>query len=196
MNTNLHTIHHHGFALWRRYPAGFRNIQNVVRKCKTMRGGGYHFVEIMACPSGCLNGGGQLPPPPAVAPGTRFDPNNLPTSLGGMSAKQLVDHLEELYHGGGGGAGTGAGAGVGPIVVPRHPSLNPEVAALYRDWVGGDVGSAPARYLLHTRWGSQGGGGRTLLRVCLNTPVKSIISPPIEPMLFIVSLKRVQFLAD
>lgn len=73
-------------------------------------------MEIMACPSGCLNGGGQLPPPPAVAPGTRLDPNNLPTSLGGMSAKQLVDHLEELYHTGKAGA---APTSSPPVVVPR-----------------------------------------------------------------------------
>ena len=37
---------------------GFRNIQSVVKqlrrkKCK------YDYIEIMACPSGCLNGGGQ-----------------------------------------------------------------------------------------------------------------------------------------
>ncbi|XP_077589981.1 cytosolic Fe-S cluster assembly factor narfl [Stigmatopora nigra] len=38
---------------------GFRNIQNVVQKLK--RGKlPYHFVEVMACPSGCLNGGGQV----------------------------------------------------------------------------------------------------------------------------------------
>jgi iron only hydrogenase large subunit-like protein len=38
---------------------GFKNIQNVVRKLK---GTDYHwdYVEIMACPSGCINGGGQL----------------------------------------------------------------------------------------------------------------------------------------
>lgn len=36
---------------------GFRNIQNVVRKLKTSD---VQFVEIMACPGGCLNGGGQI----------------------------------------------------------------------------------------------------------------------------------------
>ncbi|CEO97296.1 hypothetical protein PBRA_000641 [Plasmodiophora brassicae] len=38
---------------------GFRNIQNLVRK---IRSGScpYHYVEVMACPSGCLNGGGQI----------------------------------------------------------------------------------------------------------------------------------------
>ncbi len=37
---------------------GFRNIQTFVIKNKK-RGPVYDFVEIMACPSGCLNGGGQ-----------------------------------------------------------------------------------------------------------------------------------------
>ena len=38
---------------------GFRNIQNVVQKLKRKRCD-YDFVEILACPSGCLNGGAQL----------------------------------------------------------------------------------------------------------------------------------------
>ncbi|KAK0485970.1 iron hydrogenase [Armillaria novae-zelandiae] len=46
---------------------GFRNLQNVVRK----RGAGsndvkerpYDYVEVMACPGGCVNGGGQLKAP-------------------------------------------------------------------------------------------------------------------------------------
>lgn len=38
---------------------GFRNIQTIVRKIKS-RTCPYDFVEIMACPSGCLNGGGQI----------------------------------------------------------------------------------------------------------------------------------------
>lgn len=40
---------------------GFRNIQTVVRQIK--RGAcAYDYVEVMACPGGCLNGGGQGPP--------------------------------------------------------------------------------------------------------------------------------------
>lgn len=56
---------------------GFRNIQNLVRKLKPSRqsrlpggrvrkgvGGGsgvdYAYVEVMACPGGCTNGGGQV----------------------------------------------------------------------------------------------------------------------------------------
>ena len=40
---------------------GFRNIQNLVQKLKRKRCD-YDFVEILACPSGCLNGGAQLRP--------------------------------------------------------------------------------------------------------------------------------------
>ena len=40
---------------------GFRNIQNIVQKIKRGKCP-YHFVEIMACPSGCANGGGQIRP--------------------------------------------------------------------------------------------------------------------------------------
>lgn len=40
---------------------GFRNIQNIVQKLKRGKCP-YDFVEIMACPGGCNNGGGQLRP--------------------------------------------------------------------------------------------------------------------------------------
>eukprot|EP00800_Vazella_pourtalesii_P000732 TRINITY_DN1063_c0_g1_i2.p1 TRINITY_DN1063_c0_g1~~TRINITY_DN1063_c0_g1_i2.p1 ORF type:complete len:457 (-),score=109.27 TRINITY_DN1063_c0_g1_i2:570-1940(-) len=43
------------------YAYGFRNIQNVVQKIKRKKCP-YHFVEVMACPSACLNGGGQMRP--------------------------------------------------------------------------------------------------------------------------------------
>ncbi|XP_065656211.1 cytosolic Fe-S cluster assembly factor narfl-like [Hydra vulgaris] len=38
---------------------GFRNIQSIVQKIKQKKCN-YDFVEIMACPLGCLNGGGQV----------------------------------------------------------------------------------------------------------------------------------------
>ena len=40
---------------------GFKNIQIMMSKASTgeMKMNGYHYVESMACPSGCLNGGGQ-----------------------------------------------------------------------------------------------------------------------------------------
>lgn len=57
---------------------GFRNLQNVVRKIKTGKCD-YHFLEIMACPSGCLNGGGQIKPKP------------------GQSGRDLIQSLETVY---------------------------------------------------------------------------------------------------
>ena len=41
------------------YAYGFRNIQNVVQQMKRHKCE-FDFVEIMACPSGCINGGGQI----------------------------------------------------------------------------------------------------------------------------------------
>ncbi|XP_057960992.1 protein NAR1 isoform X2 [Malania oleifera] len=57
---------------------GFRNLQNIVRKIKIGKCD-YHFLEVMACPSGCLNGGGQIKPKP------------------GQSAKDLIQLLEAVY---------------------------------------------------------------------------------------------------
>ncbi|KAF0689377.1 Aste57867_19169 [Aphanomyces stellatus] len=44
---------------------GFRNIQTVLMKIKRNKCP-YDFVEIMACPGGCLNGGGQIKPESAA----------------------------------------------------------------------------------------------------------------------------------
>ena len=43
-------------------------------------------------------------------------------------------------------------------LVERPPEANPGIAALYREWVGGPPGSAPARALLHTQASPQRGG--------------------------------------
>eukprot|EP00744_Colponema_vietnamica_P017073 GILI01023971.1.p1 GENE.GILI01023971.1~~GILI01023971.1.p1 ORF type:complete len:234 (+),score=69.35 GILI01023971.1:95-703(+) len=58
---------------------GFRNIQNLIRKMKRGQGE-YHFVEVMACPGGCLQGGGQIKPPADKKP------------------RELLEELEVLFH--------------------------------------------------------------------------------------------------
>jgi iron only hydrogenase large subunit-like protein len=58
---------------------GFRNIQNIVPKIKRLQLR-YDFVEIMACPSGCLNGGGQLRP-----------------DVGDESGRELLSRVELIY---------------------------------------------------------------------------------------------------
>ncbi|KAI9318137.1 iron hydrogenase [Dichotomocladium elegans] len=60
---------------------GFRNIQNIVRKIKTGKCS-YHYVEVMACPGGCANGGGQLANPNAEEV---------------MSAKDWLNRVENIY---------------------------------------------------------------------------------------------------
>lgn len=39
---------------------GFKNVQLVLQGLAKGRKSRHHFVEVMACPSGCLNGGGQI----------------------------------------------------------------------------------------------------------------------------------------
>lgn len=36
---------------------GFRNIQNILRNKNKIK---YNYMEVMACPGGCINGGGQM----------------------------------------------------------------------------------------------------------------------------------------
>lgn len=58
---------------------GFNNIKNV---CKAIKQGTckYDFVELMACPGACLNGGGQIRPTPPELP------------------KQVLTRVQTLYH--------------------------------------------------------------------------------------------------
>ncbi|UYV64500.1 NARFL [Cordylochernes scorpioides] len=58
---------------------GFRNIQTIVRNVKQGRCN-YHFVEIMACPSGCLNGGAQV------------------RDKGDKVTPEFLKKMEEVYH--------------------------------------------------------------------------------------------------
>ena len=46
---------------------GFRNVQGVVNRIRRGRERA-HYVEVMACPGGCANGGGQVRPVPPTHP--------------------------------------------------------------------------------------------------------------------------------
>lgn len=59
---------------------GFRNVQNLVRKVKN-RKICYDYVEVMACPGACLNGGGQL----------------RPELSSGITPKQNLDNMQRIY---------------------------------------------------------------------------------------------------
>ncbi|PSC72354.1 cytosolic Fe-S cluster assembly factor narfl [Micractinium conductrix] len=103
---------------------GFRNIQGLMRKIK-LRRCEFDYVEIMACPSGCLNGGGQ------------------PKPRAGQSAAERLEQLELLY-----AAADGATTGGGGAAAQAQAA----VEELYGGWVGGPPGSAAARQLLHTQY--------------------------------------------
>ena len=61
---------------------GFRNIQSLLLKIKKQKCD-YDFVEIMACPSGCINGGGQL------RGGTKETPTD---------TRERIGEIERIYH--------------------------------------------------------------------------------------------------
>mmetsp|Transcript_131564 Transcript_131564/g.262531 ORF Transcript_131564/g.262531 Transcript_131564/m.262531 type:complete len:606 (-) Transcript_131564:8-1825(-) len=86
---------------------GFRNIQNIVRRITKPstdpnRDCG-HFVEIMACPGGCLNGGGQV---------------SVPKAARGQQRRTHLQELEDILI-----------KGDGTAVVP--PSEHPLILPLY-----------------------------------------------------------------
>ncbi|POS80722.1 iron only hydrogenase large subunit domain-containing protein [Diaporthe helianthi] len=93
---------------------GFRNIQNIVRKLKPakasrMPGGrpfgsarkpaaqakslDYGYIEVMACPGGCTNGGGQVKASDSVA----VDRNGWTSNPGPEEQKQWLAQVDEAY---------------------------------------------------------------------------------------------------
>ncbi|KAI8870663.1 iron hydrogenase [Ramicandelaber brevisporus] len=103
---------------------GFRNIQNIVRKMKLGRLT-CHFVEVMACPSGCINGGGQPKPIGGDAAVTAV----------GKQAKEWVAGAEAEYS----------------LVETRQPEENDEAVRLIEQWLGG-LGSTLSQQILHTQY--------------------------------------------
>lgn len=106
---------------------GFRNIQNLVRRLKrpttttaappaAADQRGYDFVEVMACPSACLNGGGQPKPPPTTDGRLKSD-----------RARQQLAELQQLY---------ATLPHRDPLCVgDEHPAYSSE--KVYREWFGG-----------------------------------------------------------
>ncbi|KAI8983512.1 iron hydrogenase [Pilobolus umbonatus] len=83
---------------------GFRNIQNIVRKIKSGKCT-YHYVEIMACPGGCGNGGGQLP--------------STAVSEQVVNAKEWVNYVENAYR---------SSKGI-------KPEDNEVIKSIYSEWI-------------------------------------------------------------
>ncbi len=99
-------------------------LKNAKRICEQIRRGqcGYHFVEVMTCPGGCVNGGGQPIKPTFVK-----HKNEVATAR----AKVLYDADKIMYR--------------------RRSHNNSEVAEIYDEFLG-KPGGKKAHKLLHTTY--------------------------------------------
>lgn len=101
--------------------SGLSNAQQLLNKVKSGEAN-YHFIEIMGCPGGCINGGGQ-PQQPGYVRNT--------TDVRGLRAKVLYD-LDSNS----------------PI---RKSHENPAIKELYATYLE-EPGSHKAHHLLHTSY--------------------------------------------
>lgn len=86
----------------------------------------YHFIEIMCCPGGCVNGGGQPIQPADVV---NF------TDVRGLRAKALYQLDAEMPY--------------------RKSHENPAIQQLYKEYFG-EPGSHKAHHALHTSYVKRG----------------------------------------
>ena len=99
-------------------------LENAHQVLKSVASGekSYHFIEFMACPGGCVNGGGQPYQPASV--------RNF-TDLKALRAKALYSEDEGQTY--------------------RKSHENPEIIQLYKEYLG-EPGSEKAHHLLHTTY--------------------------------------------
>lgn len=117
---------------------GFRNIQGVMLKVR--RGQcDYDFVEIMACPSGCNNGGGQLRLAGSVGAGGdgAVEASSGSSRETPAQSRERVAQVEKTFH---------------STLRVRRPEDSPLVQYMYTEGRLGAPLSEAARSLLHTRY--------------------------------------------
>lgn len=94
----------------------------------------YDFIEVMACPSGCINGGGQLKPAlhsQGIDDDSELGPGNIHEEM-----KKYTSHIENIYQ---------------KVSPKRSPLENPKIDFLYNDWLGGADSKLVKKYL-HTQY--------------------------------------------
>ena len=101
--------------------SGLKNANEILAKIRKGEAD-YQFIEIMCCPGGCVNGGGQPIQPASV--------RNF-TDIKALRAKALYDEDKNL-----------------PL---RKSHENPEIQTLYKEYLG-KPGSHKAHSLLHTTY--------------------------------------------
>ena len=115
------TYHVAGIDLNVAVASGLANAREVLDDVKSGRKN-YHFIEIMGCPGGCVNGGGQPQQPATV--------RNF-TDIRALRAKALYNIDADM-----------------PL---RKSHENPSIQTLYADYLG-KPGSHKAHELLHTTY--------------------------------------------
>ncbi|KAM3512996.1 hypothetical protein MY11210_003396 [Beauveria gryllotalpidicola] len=132
---------------------GFRNIQNLVRRLKPARpsrmpggkpfgsarrptGGKsatleYSYVEVMACPGGCTNGGGQIKVDDVVM----LERKNLSGKPGPQEQRQWLAEVDEAYFSGD-EALVQDGPAAGDVVVGTSHSYINDTLAYWSDMTG------------------------------------------------------------
>ncbi len=104
--------------------SGLANAKKLLRSVKNGEAD-YHFIEVMACPGGCVNGGGQIIQPASV--------RNF-TDIRAERARVLYD--------------------IDSAADMRCSHENPDVQALYSEYFG-EPGSHKAHEVLHTSYEAQ-----------------------------------------
>ena len=115
------TYHVAGMDISVAVASGLGNARTLLNKVKSGEAR-YHFIEIMGCPGGCVNGGGQPQQPGSV--------RNF-TDIRALRAKALYDQDAAM-----------------PI---RKSHENPSIKRLYEEFLG-EPGSHKAHELLHTTY--------------------------------------------
>ena len=137
---------------------GFQQIQNVTRQIggKTKAKCPYHFVEVMACPSGCLNGGGQIK---ATAQRTTETNKDLLKRVHSIYQEYLassramdVQRHPLLSLSAPQVPGDQPACDTTPTPTPITPLSAPTVDDVYQKFIGAEVYSDQARKLLHTQY--------------------------------------------
>lgn len=131
-------VERHGEVLLRFAGAcGLRNVQNVVAKLRRGRLP-YHFVEISACPSGCLNGPGQPGAQAGGQPGAQ--PGGQPGGPpGGQAGGGNLATAQEAYR----------------AATPRDP---PDLREVASDWLGEADSERALRELVTTTFQTRATG--------------------------------------
>ena len=115
------TYHVAGMDIRVAVASGLGNARALLEKVKSGEVN-YHFIEIMGCPGGCVNGGGQPQQPGSV--------RNF-TDIRALRAKALYDQDASM-----------------PL---RKSHENPSIIRLYEEYLG-EPGSHKAHQLLHTTY--------------------------------------------